>query len=63
MADQSKRGGQKAGTAAGSESKKHQGVRPGSTTQNKNQRQKQAEHRPDQKTTVPSPERQENPDV
>lgn len=58
MADQAKRGGQKQGQAAGAESKKHQGVRPGSTTQNKAQRQKQAEHRPDQKTTVPSPERQ-----
>lgn len=60
MADQAKRGGQKMSTGAGGETKKHQGVRPGSTTQNKAQRQKQAERRPDQKTTVASEERQQN---
>lgn len=38
MADQSKRGGQKKGTVAGANSKQHQGVRPGSTTQDKAQR-------------------------
>ena len=43
MADQSKRGGQKKGTAAGSQSKQHQGVRPDSTTQDKAQRQRQAQ--------------------
>lgn len=39
MADQSKRGGQKQGTTGGANSQQHQGVRPGSTTQNKSERQ------------------------
>lgn len=60
MADQTKRGGQKTGQGAGDQSRQHQGVRPGSTTQNKAQRQKQAERRPDQKTTVASRERQQD---
>ena len=60
MTDQAKRGGQKTSQGAGGQSKQHQGVRPGSTTQNKAQRQKQAERRPDQKTSVPSPERQQD---
>ncbi len=52
MADQSKRGGQKQGTTAGAESQKHQGVRPGSTTQKKGQRQKQMERSPGMQTRV-----------
>jgi len=52
MADQSKRGGQKKGTTAGAQSKQHQGVRPGSTTQNKSQREKLAERRPNKKSRV-----------
>ena len=52
MADQSERGGQKKGTGEGGQKKQHQGGRPGSTTQNKAQRQKQAEKRPDKKTNV-----------
>ena len=52
MADQTKRGGQKKGHGAGDETKQHQGVRPGSTTQNKAQRQKQAEKRVDKQTRV-----------
>ncbi len=52
MADQAKRGGQKQGQAAGAESKKHQGVRPGSTTQKKNQRQKQMERNPAKESRV-----------
>lgn len=42
MVDQSTRGGKKAGAGKG-EQKKHQGVKPGSTTQKKDQRQKRAE--------------------
>lgn len=45
MADQSKRGGQKQGTTGGANSKQHQGVRPGSTTQKKSQRQSQKQKR------------------
>lgn len=52
MADQAKRGGQKQGQAAGSESKKHQGVRPESTTQNKAQRQKEMERKPNKDSRV-----------
>jgi hypothetical protein len=52
MADQAKRGGQKKGQTAGAESRKHQGVRPGSTTQNKSQRQQHAERRPNKKSRV-----------
>lgn len=52
MADQSKRGGQKQGTTAGAESQKHRGVRPGSTTQKKGQRQKQMERSPGMQTRV-----------
>lgn len=37
------RGNQKKGPSAGAEHGKHRGVRPGSTTQNKSQRQKRAE--------------------
>ncbi len=44
MVDQSKRGGMKSGVGQG-EQKKHQGVRPDSTTQDKAQRQKQMERR------------------
>ena len=47
MADQAKRGGQKKGTRTEGDSKEHQGVRPGSTTQDKNQRQRIAEHSAD----------------
>ncbi len=52
MADQAKRGGQKQGQTAGAESKKHRGVRPGSTTQNKSQRQEHAERRPNKKDRI-----------
>jgi hypothetical protein len=43
MANQAQRGGQKQGKGAGGESSKHRGVRPGSTSQNKSSRKKQAE--------------------
>ena len=46
MADQSKRGGQKKGTTAGANSKQHQGVRPGSTTQKKDERKSPKQKRP-----------------
>lgn len=52
MADQAKRGGQKQGQPAGAESKKHQGVRPGSTTQKKQQRQKEMERDVSKKSRV-----------
>ena len=52
MADEAKRGGQKQGQSAGAESKKHQGVRPGSTTQKKHQRQKQMERNPSKTSRV-----------
>jgi hypothetical protein len=52
MSDNSSRGGKKAGQTAGGESKKHRGVRPGSTNQNKAQRQKQAEKKGGLKTRV-----------
>jgi len=52
MADEAKRGGQKQGQSAGAESKKHQGVRPGSTTQKKHQRQKQMERNPSNTSRV-----------
>ena len=42
MTNETNRGGQKKG-GSGNQSTQHQGVRPGSTTQNKAQRQKQAE--------------------
>ena len=45
MVNQSNRGGMKKGTGKG-EQKQHQGVRPGSTTQNKSQRQKNADRTP-----------------
>ena len=45
MVNQANRGGLKSGTGKG-EQKKHQGVKPTSTTQNKTQRQKQADRRP-----------------
>ena len=52
MADQSKRGGQKKGTTAGANSKQHQGVRPGSTTQDKDQRQKNKQKRATSKSSA-----------
>ena len=52
MADETKRGGQKQGQAAGAESKKHQGVRPGSTSQKKHQRQQQMERNPSKESRV-----------
>lgn len=45
MADQTRRGGQKKGQGAG-ESRQHQGVHPGSTTQKKQQRQENADRTP-----------------
>ena len=52
MADLAKRGGQKKGTRTKGDSQEHQGVRPGSTTQNKNQRQRLAERRAGDKNRV-----------
>lgn len=52
MADETKRGGQKQGQSAGAESKKHRGVRPGSTTQKKHQRQRQMERNPSKESRV-----------
>ena len=52
MTNESQRGGMKKGGTRGPERKQHQGVRPGSTTQNKAQRQKQAEKRFDKRTRV-----------
>jgi hypothetical protein len=52
MANSTNRGGQKQGKTAGGESKKHRGVRPGSTTQNKSQREKRAEKKGGLKTRV-----------
>jgi hypothetical protein len=43
MADQTKRGGQKKGAAGQGNSQEHQGVRPGSTSQNKKQPERPGE--------------------
>jgi hypothetical protein len=52
MANQTNRGGQTQGKGAGAESSKHRGVRPGSTTQKKNRRQKQMERNPSKDSRV-----------
>ena len=52
MANNTNRGGQKEGKTAGAESKKHRGVRPGSTSQKKGDREKQAERKGGLKTRV-----------
>jgi hypothetical protein len=52
MANTNSRGGQKEGRTSAGESKKHRGVRPGSTNQKKGERQKQAEKKAGLKTRV-----------